>query len=202
VSSRRRRGRAWSARRSIRSALDLIGQVLEEARAEAGELDIRAASVDVAELVSQTAEDWRAPAQANGLSVALELHPHLVTIESDPARIAQVIANLISNAVKYTPRGGRLTLRAPARSARVGSMDGEWTVIEVADTGKGIAAEQQAMLFREFTRFDPQAAHGAGIGLAISQHVAHALGGEIRVHSQPNLGSTFSLLFAKPSIGE
>jgi signal transduction histidine kinase len=127
------------------------------------------------------------------LSFALELDPHLVTIESDPARIAQVLANLLSNAVKYTPRGGRITLRAQARSARVGRMDGEWTVIEVADTGKGISAEQQALLFREFTRFDPQAAHGAGIGLAISQHVAHALGGEIRVRSEPDHGSTFSL---------
>jgi PAS domain S-box-containing protein len=184
------------ARRSIRSALDLIAQVLEVARAEAGELDIRARSVDVNALVSQAAEDWRAQAQANGLSLSLELAPDLPTIESDPARVAQVIANLVSNAIKYTPRGGRITLRAQAPVApvaRVARTDGEWIVIEVADTGKGIAAAQQAMLFREFTRFEPQAAHGAGIGLAISQHVAHALGGEIRVRSAPDLGSTFSL---------
>jgi two-component system sensor histidine kinase BaeS len=143
--------------------------------------------------VSQAAEDWRAPAQANGLSLALEPGPHPVTIESDPARVAQVIANLISNAVKYTPRGGRITLRVQTRRAHMGRSDGEWAVIEVADTGKGISAEQQTLLFREFTRFDPEAAHGAGIGLAISQHVARALGGEIRVQSQPDHGSTFSL---------
>jgi PAS domain S-box-containing protein len=181
------------ARRSIRSALDLIGQVLEVARAEAGELDVRATSVDLGQLVSQAVEDWRAPAQANGLSLALEPGPHPVTIESDPARVAQVIANLISNAVKYTPRGGRITLRVQTRRAHMGRSDGEWAVIEVADTGKGISAEQQTLLFREFTRFDPEAAHGAGIGLAISQHVARALGGEIRVQSQPDHGSTFSL---------
>jgi PAS domain S-box-containing protein len=181
------------ARRSIRSALDLIGQMLDLARAEAGQLEIRCVPIDACDLVAQLVEEWRAQAERRGLVLTMNLPTRLPVIGSDRTRISQVLANLLSNAVKYTPRGGHITVRASVRPARDRSAQGAWLVIDVADTGKGITPEQQAMLFQEFTRFDPHAAQGTGIGLAISRRIAEALGGTIGVESQPGSGSTFSL---------
>ena len=181
------------ARRSIRSALDLIGHLLELARAAAGQLEIRCVATDLRELASELVEEFRAQAETKQLSLAAELPPELPAIESDPARIRQVLANLVSNAVKYTPNGGRITVRAGVRSGGAAPVPGEWVVVDVIDTGAGIAADKRQLLFQEFTRFDPGAAHGAGIGLAISQRVAQALGGAISVESEMGVGSTFTL---------
>ena len=181
------------ARRSIRSALDLIGHLLELARAEAGQLEIRRVGTDVRELASELVEEFRAQAEAKRLALALEQPPELPMIETDPARVRQVLANLVSNAVKYTPSGGRLTVRVGARARGAAARPEDWVAIDVVDTGTGIAPDKQELLFQEFTRFDPGAAHGAGIGLAISQRVAEALGGEIGVESELGVGSTFTL---------
>jgi PAS domain S-box-containing protein len=181
------------ARHSIRSALDLVTQALDMARAEAGELLVNRMSTDVRVVIFEIAEEFRAQATTARLSLALELPPSLPEIESDPARIRQVLANLLSNAVKYTPGGGSITIRADACASPAAPRPGEWVVVDVIDTGKGIAADQQPHLFEEFARFEPDAAEGAGIGLAISQRVAQALGGVIRVDSRLDAGSTFSL---------
>ena len=178
------------ARRSIGSALDLINHLLELARAEAGQLEIQAVTTDVRAIVSTIADAFRAQAEAKGLSLSLELPPDLPPIESDPPRVKQVLGNLVSNAVKYTPDGGKIIIRAranPAPDAR------EEIIIDVVDNGPGIPPESQRTLFQEFTRFDPGAALGAGIGLAISQRIAHALGGRISVESEAGAGSTFTL---------
>jgi PAS domain S-box-containing protein len=181
------------ARRSIRSALDLIDHLLELARAEAGQLEIQRVPTDLRRLVSDLVEAFQAQAQTEGLSLSLEPPPELPVIESDAARVRQVLANLLSNAIKYTPDGGHVTVRAGVRSTGAAPGPGEWLAIDVADTGQGIAPEKLEMLFQEFTRFDPEAAHGSGIGLAIGQRIANALGGEISVESDVGVGSTFSL---------
>jgi signal transduction histidine kinase len=139
------------------------------------------------------AEAFRAQAEAKGLSLAVELPPLLPEIQTDRARMQQVLGNLVSNAVKYTRRGGHITIRASAGDRQSASRSDESIVIEVTDNGSGITPENQRRLFQEFTRFSPGAAHGAGIGLAISQRIAHALGGVITVESELGVGSTFSL---------
>jgi signal transduction histidine kinase len=113
-------------------------------------------------------------------------------IETDATRVRQVVGNLISNAVKYTPPGGHIDIRA-RHSGNGNAADDREIIISVADNGPGIPADKQSALFTEFTRFDPGAAEGAGIGLAISQRIAQALGGEITVESDPGHGSTFAL---------
>ena len=124
--------------------------------------------------------------------MGLDLPDTVPPVVSDPARVRQVLANLLSNAIKYTPAGGRVTVRARTRTDGAPA-PGEWIAAEVVDTGRGIPPEQQRQLFQEFTRFDSASAEGAGIGLAISQRIAEALGGRITVESQVGAGSTFTL---------
>ena len=183
-------GTIAKARRAIGHALELIAHLLELARAEAGQLEIRRRKTDLSKQLCELAEAFAAQARAKGLAVDVAVEPDLPSIETDPTRLRQVVGNLISNAVKYTPAGGRIDIRA-CHSGE--SAQDREIVISVVDNGPGIPADKQSMLFTEFTRFDPDAAEGAGIGLAISQKIAQALGGEITVKSDARNGSTFAL---------
>lgn len=178
------------ARRAIHSALSLIQDLSELARVEAGQIDVRLQPVDVRRLVTEMVEDYRAQAEARGLELECALPPELPIVQSDAGRIGQILGNLISNGVKYTP-AGRVRVRAEA--GRPGPRPGEWVSVEVEDTGIGIAEDQQHLLFREFTRLSPSNTPGAGLGLAISQRVAEALSGCITVRSEAGRGSVFTL---------
>lgn len=184
-------------RRSIRAALDLIGQLLELARAEAGQLEIRREPVDVRATASELAEEFQAQAEAKGLTLVVDVSRDVPEIASDRARVRQILANLVANAIAYTPARGRVTVLADVRSSAAvpgaAPGPGEWVVVEVTDTGPGIPAELQGVLFEEFTRLYVDAVQGAGIGLAISQRVARALGGDVTVASERGVGSTFTL---------
>lgn len=172
------------ARRSLAQALRLIDDLLELAHAERARLDVKHESVNLTQLARETAEEFRAQAEQKGLVLELDQRSDGVVVESDPARVRQVLANLISNAVKYTDRG-RVTVRVLA--------DGTRGAIEVADTGAGIPADRQPLVFQEFVRLDPHAAPGSGVGLAISQKIMQALGGEITLTSETGRGSRFVL---------
>jgi signal transduction histidine kinase len=183
-------------RRSIRNALALIEDLHELARAEAGHIELACEPVDVGAVVGELAEDYRASAAAAGLSLRAEVEPGLPRVTGDVVRVRQVLGNLLSNAVKYTDRGG-VTVRATRRGA--GRPDGAaaaadaWVTVAVADTGPGIPRDQQRRLFREFSRLHEGEKPGAGLGLAISQRVARALGGVITVDSEAGRGAEFTL---------
>jgi signal transduction histidine kinase len=172
------------ARRGVAQALRLIDDLLELARTESGELDVRREPVNLADLARDATEEFRAQAEQKGLAITLDDANDGVVVDSDPVRVRQVVSNLVSNAVKYTDRGV-VTVRVRA--------DGERGAIEVADTGAGIPTDRQHLVFQEFVRLDPYAAPGAGVGLAISQRIAHALGGELTLHSESGRGSSFVL---------
>jgi len=179
-------------RRSIGAALGLIGYLLDLARAEAGQLEIHRDILDLGATAREVSEDFRAEADSKQLSLALdETGPESLTVCSDHARVRQVLSNLVSNAVKYTKPGGNIRIRVEPRP-KPGAENGEWVAIDVADNGPGVAPEQQPRLFDEFARFDPGAAQGSGIGLAISERVARALDGAITVVSEVGVGSTFT----------
>lgn len=183
------------ARRSIRAALDLVVQLLDIERAQSGQLDLRREHVDLEGLIRDVAGEFLAAASAKDIGVEVlpsRIQDSLV-IETDAARVRQIVANLVSNAVKYTHAGGHVRVRAHVASDSEAPWPGSWVAIDIADDGPGIPAAKQSMLFREFTRFDPGAAEGSGVGLAISQRLAVALGGRITVASTPNVGSTFTL---------
>jgi PAS domain S-box-containing protein len=185
------------ARRSIRTAFDLVARLLEIERAEAGHLEVERVRMDLGAAMHETVEGFRAQAFAKGLSLTI-LEPaseEPLIIESDPARVRQIIANLISNAVKYTQPGGAVEVRAYVTGGTEGPRHGCWAAVTVADDGPGIPLEKQNLLFREFTRFDPGAADGSGIGLAFSQHLARGLGATITFLSRPAAGSSFTAWF-------
>lgn len=180
------------ARRALASALRLIDDLLELARAEAGEIDIRLESVDLRQLAHEMVEEYRAPAEAKGLEIEARFPEEIPVIESDSGRIRQILGNLLSNAVKYTERG-RITVRVEVREDGAAPRAGRWLAIDVSDTGPGIPKDKQKLLFQEFKRIEPSAGRGTGLGLAISRGIALALHGDITVHSEPGRGSTFTL---------
>ena len=183
------------ARRSIRTALNLISGLLDIERAEAGQLDIRQERMDLGSATIEIVGDFVAAAEAKGVSLAarVPLREDPLVVESDPTRVRQILANLVSNAVKYTQPDGSILVDARAVCSDDAPWHGHWAALAVADNGPGIPIEKQGLVFREFTRFDPGAAAGSGIGLAISRRLARALGGEITFTSTPRIGSTFTL---------
>jgi signal transduction histidine kinase/CHASE3 domain sensor protein len=186
------------SRHSIHTALDLIRELVELARAEAGEIRLAVAPLDVRDLVRTITDEYRAQAEAADLDLVAETEETLPIVSSDRTRVAQILGNLISNALKYTPAGGRVTVRArrattgPPGVRPEGAAEG-WVRIDVSDTGPGIPEEQQASIFEEFTRFAPDISQGAGLGLPISRRLARALHGEVTVESEVGRGSTFTL---------
>jgi PAS domain S-box-containing protein len=184
------------ARRALKSALDLIDDLVDVARAETGQLEIRPEPVDLREVVSEMTEEYRAQAEGKGLQVQCSAPDRFPLIVSDTARIRQVLGNLISNAVKYTVQG-RVTVTTGLRPGP----ESLWcAVVEVADTGPGIPEDRRHLLFREFARLDPKAAAGAGLGLAISRRIAQALGGELTHESRDGGGSTFVLWLPQQTV--
>lgn len=190
-----------SARRSIGAAIDLIDQLLELARAEATEIELQTEPVDLRDLVRDAAGEYRARAESQGLSLSTEIDDDVPVIDSDASRIHQIIGNLLTNAVKYTEHGS-VTVRVEPREGAGAPGPGRWVAIDVADTGPGIPEEQQRRLFREFSRLGEFGKEGAGIGLAISRRLAHALGGELTVESTVGEGSTFTLWLPAGAAGE
>jgi PAS domain S-box-containing protein len=177
------------ARRALGSAVQLIDDLVELARTEAGHMELRLGPVDLREIARELAEDYRAQAAAKGLAITAELPAEFPLIVSDTARIRQILGNLLSNAVKYTARGHvRVTV-----GLRASGDEDECAVLQVADTGPGVPEEQRHRLFEEFTRLHPDSASGAGLGLAISRRIARALGGDITYGHGESGGSLFTL---------
>lgn len=182
------------ARRAIRGAITLVSELLEIEHAEAGQLTIERQRLDLGVVSAEIVEEYRAAADAKQLSLALlPCRDDAFVVESDRARVRQILANLVSNATKYTQPGGSVTIRGQYADDDEAPGPGRWVALAVADNGPGIPFEKQNLLFREFTRFQPDAAGGTGIGLAISQRLARALGGAITFKSTPGGGSTFTL---------
>jgi signal transduction histidine kinase len=130
---------------------------------------------------------WRAAAQEKGLAWQTDIAPNLPTLEIDPDRMAQAIGNLVSNAIKYTPKGGEVRVTAVSQDSTV--------LITIADTGPGISPDEQAKIFepfyrsRQLTRF-PQ---GMGLGLTIARDLVEAHGGQLVVESEMGRGSKFTI---------
>ena len=188
----RQRETVSKSRRAIRHALELIAQLLDIARAENAQLQIHKEKTDVSEQVREVADAFEPQARAKGLDLKIRLPADSPLVDTDPMRLRQVVGNLVSNAIKYTPAGGHVAVNVERRR-RAPSSDHEQLLVLVSDDGPGIPEDKLQVLFMEFTRLDPTAAEGAGIGLAISQRIAEALGGEITVESKVGVGSTFAL---------
>jgi PAS domain S-box-containing protein len=181
---------------SGRHLLQLINDVLDLSKIEAGKTEFRAEAIDLARVFGEVVAILRTSAARRRIAVTVDIAPSLVDIRLDPARLKQVLYNYLSNALKFTEPGGRVAVRAIP--------DGDERLrIEVADTGIGIAAEHQGKLFVEFQQVD--ASHrlqGTGLGLALTRRLVEAQGGGVGVVSAPGVGSTFSAVLPRRFGGE
>jgi signal transduction histidine kinase len=177
-------------RRAARDLLLLINEVLDFSKIEAGRMEITPAPTDVPALIREAAETASHIAEANGDTISVAIDPAVGAIELDGQRLRQCLLNLLSNACKFTSKG-RIDVRA--------WMEGETDrilCIEVADTGCGITAEQQARLFQPFVQADGSKTRkhdGTGLGLAITRRLAQLMGGDVTMQSTPGEGSRFTL---------
>ena len=161
----------------------IIQDLLDVARMESGRLTIEPAALDVVDVLA-TVEEMMAPIAAeHGVSITRDVSPALPGVHADAGRVHQVFSNLIGNAVKFTPRGGRITLRA--RGAE------DFVRLSVVDTGPGIPPERVARLFERFWQANAGDRRGIGLGLAIARSIVEAHGGQIGVESRPGGGSEF-----------
>jgi signal transduction histidine kinase len=163
----------------------LIGDVLDTSRIEAGTFTYRFSDVDLAQLVSDAVRT--ALVGQDEVRVRADVAETLPRIRGDAERLRQVVSNLIDNAVKYSPAGDVVSVRAHARNGSV--------LIEVYDNGPGIPVEQQRLIFEKFGRADVHGGSkpGTGLGLFIARSIAEAHGGTLEVRSRPDAGSTFVL---------
>jgi signal transduction histidine kinase len=164
--------------------LRLVGDLLFVAQADAGRLTLERAKVDLSALAADCVEGSRPVADQKSIALELETRP-VPTLVGDRGRLAQVLDNLVSNSLKFTPEGGRVAVRTAASNGRV--------VLEVEDTGIGIPAAEQPRLFERFFRAasaTEQAIPGTGLGLAIVKAIVEAHGGDITVESMPHDGTT------------
>lgn len=181
--------------RTIRYAIDLIQDLLDFARADAGHLETHEVPLDAQEILAELVNDHGAEAQAAGLSWSVTIPTDLPEITTDEMRLRQIVGNLLSNAVKYTPEHGAVRVRAYVSPDNEVLGTGPWFCVEVRDTGEGIPEALREVIFEEFSRLDSEKlTRGSGIGLAISRRIARILGGDIQVDSEPGQGSTFTLL--------
>lgn len=178
-------------RRSINVALALIDDLNDFARAEAGKVKLNIDMVDVTKLTRTVAAQYGASAHAKSLELDVNVAPRLPLIETDAARLLQVVSNLLSNAIKYTDSGS-VRLRV-SESAHPESALQTGIRFDITDTGPGIPAAQRTSIFDEFSRLETTKHPGAGLGLPISKLLAEMLGGSITVESEVGVGSTFSL---------
>ncbi len=173
-----------SARRSGRALVDLVDELLDVRRMEAGALTLEREEVDLGALCCESVETVSALADAEELTIAVDVDAAPLVVRCDRQLIGRVLANLLSNAIKYTPAGGQITLSAHRQG-------NDTALVSVADTGVGILPENQQAIFEVFGLVDQPGRRGTGLGLAFSKMVVEAHGGHIWVESQPERGSTF-----------
>jgi signal transduction histidine kinase len=176
----------------------LLNHLVDDLRtlslADAGELTLNRSLIPAGECIERTAASHAELAAQRGIRLEVQITPDLPLIHADRERVAQVLTNLVSNALRYTPDGGVITLSAATEDNRV--------LLRVADTGPGIASEHLPHVFQRFYRADAsRPANGeSGLGLAIAKSLVEAQGGTIGVESVPGQGATFTV--ALPAVHE
>ena len=177
-------------KRSAKSLLQLIDDLLELARADAGKLAFKPEDVDVRELVEQVVASVRWMQGTKDLAIAIALDDDLPKVFTDPRKLGQIVLNLLSNAVKFTPEGGKIVVRARRHAD-------DAVAIDVEDSGIGIAVAEQARIFEEFRQVDGSAERrfgGIGLGLALVKRLADAMQATIALRSEEGRGSTFTVV--------
>jgi protein-histidine pros-kinase len=173
---------------SGRHLLQLINDILDLAKVEAGRMEFHPETVPLPDLVRETCSSVGSIAEGRKIAITTAIATNLGAIEADPARLRQVLYNFLSNAIKFSPVGGTVAVRI--------SGDGrEGFRIDVEDQGIGIKPEDLGRIFGEFTQLDAGPARrqqGTGLGLALTRRLVEAQGGRVGVTSEPGRGSVFT----------
>jgi signal transduction histidine kinase len=178
--------------------LEVINDVLDLSKVEAGTIEFRPESVDMGEIVADVVATLQTIAAKNSIRVDTDVDPGLGNVVIDSSRIKQILYNYLSNALKFTPAGGHVTVRVRPDAATTFR-------IEVEDTGIGIAATDLGRLFGDFQQLDAGAAKkhaGTGLGLAITKRLVEAQHGTVGVKSILGEGSTFDAVLPRQAVAE
>jgi len=169
----------------------LINDILELAKLEAGKMRLHPEAVNVAQACEHATSLLRQQAEKKNIDLKVIADANAPPVRQDAGKVHQILTNLISNAVKFTPEGGRVTVKAAS--------DGNELVFTVSDTGVGIAPEEQDLIFEKFRQAaNPMTREqgGTGLGLSIVRELAKLLGGDVTVQSELGRGSTFTVRLA------
>jgi len=171
-----------------------IDELLDLAKGEVGMLQLNPEPVDLVPLLREVVEGMAPLAKSRGQSLVLDLPDFVCSVRADLSRVQQILLNLLENAVKFTPKGGKISLKAMEKDGLA--------IIEVRDTGRGISREEQKRLFEPYHRLvsDRSRFSGLGLGLALCKTLVELHGGEIWVRSQPGKGSTFAFSLPLESV--
>jgi len=178
-----------------RATIELLERLLDLSAIESGNWELHPGAVNVTQIVRESEVQHRATAAGKEIEITFDLRPGIPEIEADPARLRQVLDNLISNAIKYTFPGGKVEVVCRAVNGRV--------LTSIKDTGQGLSAEDMEQVFRSFKKLSARPTGGessTGIGLAIAKSVVEMHGGRIWVESEEGEGATFtfSLPISRP----
>lgn len=168
--------------------LNLINDILDLAKIEAGKMQVRLEEFSVHDVCEGLLNMFRPMAEKKNIDLRSQIEPDLPSLRQDLTKFQQILENLLSNAVKFTPEGGRVLLKAEA--------DARHVVITVQDTGVGIAPDEQELVFQKFRQSGNPLTRvhaGTGLGLSIVRELCKLLGGEILLHSELGRGSTFTV---------
>jgi signal transduction histidine kinase len=195
----------------------LVDQILDLAKMAAGRLDVQWETIDLKSFILDLTSEVEALRADRGLALSISISASLPRVRTDPMHLRQIVLNLLGNALKFTPRGG-IAVRArlidttdTAMSLEMSGMSkgtpqsGTWIALDVADTGVGIAKNDQERIFEEFEQVNAgprtdSMQRGTGLGLPISRRLARLLGGELTVTSETGKGSTFTVWI--PVVGQ
>jgi signal transduction histidine kinase len=167
-----------------RHLLSLINDVLDLAKIEAGRMELELSQVAIPEVLRNAASLHSEGANRGGVELSVTTEPEEITVAADERRLRQIVFNLVSNAVKFTPSEGRVDISARVEDGHV--------EVAVADTGPGIASEDRETIFEEFEQTsEGRKAEGTGLGLPLSRKLVELHGGRLWVESEPGRGSTF-----------
>lgn len=164
----------------------LIDDLRTLALTERGALVLQKEQIDLGVLVGETVSSFRPQADAAGIALGTEVAPDLPPLLVDPARMREVLDNIISNALRYTPRGGQIRVKCSVENA-----SDKRVVVSISDSGAGIAPEDLPRIFDRF--YKTRDSRGTGLGLAIAKNLVQAHGGEIFARSEPGQGTTIEV---------
>jgi signal transduction histidine kinase len=174
-----------TSRRSSETLLNLVNDILDINKMEAGKLQLIAQPVDINRMLTENAEAVRILTELEGQNLHLDLSASLPDVICEERLISRVVSNLLSNAIKHTPDGGTITLASRMQND-------DYVAISVADTGYGIPVEYREHLFEKFSQAKGEEQRGTGLGLTFCRMTVEAHGGKIWAESELEKGSTFT----------